>query len=67
MWDAIGVEKSVARMREEGETIPPLVEELLKSGATSFYQKEEDGVQAFHIGGQFSKVERIRRISTWIA
>lgn len=57
MWDAIGVEKSVARMREEGETIPPLVEELLKSGATSFYQKEEDGVQAFHIGGQFSKVE----------
>src|SRR5690606_9292645 len=40
MWDAIGVEKSVARMREEGETIPPLVEELLASGAKSFYGEE---------------------------
>ncbi len=57
LWDAIGVERSVARMREEGETIPPLVEELLASGATSFYQKEDGVVKSFHLGGKFAKVE----------
>ncbi|KKM10882.1 3-hydroxyacyl-CoA dehydrogenase [Clostridiales bacterium PH28_bin88] len=39
-WDAIGVEESVARMRQEGETIPPLVEKLLAKGYKSFYRKE---------------------------
>ena len=57
MWDAIGVEKSVARMREEGETIPPLVEELLASGAKSFYGEEGGKVRHFHIGGKFRDVE----------
>ncbi|MEA2175014.1 MAG: 3-hydroxyacyl-CoA dehydrogenase, partial [Blastocatellia bacterium] len=39
-WDAIGVEKSVARMREEGETIPAHVQAMLDAGATSFYKNE---------------------------
>jgi 3-hydroxyacyl-CoA dehydrogenase len=39
-WDAIGVEKSVARMREEGAQIPPNVERMLESGARSFYKTE---------------------------
>jgi 3-hydroxyacyl-CoA dehydrogenase len=56
-WDAIGVEKSVARMREEGETIPSLVEELLASGKTSFYQKSEGRVAAFAIGGTYKNIE----------
>lgn len=56
-WDAIGVEKSVARMREEGETIPPLVEELLASGKTSFYEKNEGRLFAFAIGGKYADVE----------
>lgn len=56
-WDAIGVEKSVARMREEGEAIPALVEELLASGKTSFYEKSEGRVSAFAIGGKFKDVE----------
>src|SRR6185295_523303 len=41
VWDAIGVEKSVARMKEEGLTVPENVEHMLASGATSFYKKEE--------------------------
>lgn len=57
VWDAIGVEKSVTRMREEGETIPPLVEELLAKGGTSFYQRQPEYEQVFHLGGQFRKVE----------
>ncbi len=56
-WDAIGVEKSVARMREEGETIPPLVEALLASGKTSFYTKEEGKRYAFAIGGTYTGIE----------
>jgi len=57
VWDAIGVEKSVARMKEEGETIPPLVEELLASGAKSFYEQSSEGSKAFHLGGRFQQVE----------
>ncbi|PTX60814.1 3-hydroxyacyl-CoA dehydrogenase [Melghirimyces profundicolus] len=57
VWDAIGVEKSVARMKEEGETIPPLVEELLASGKKSFYEESPEEIQAFHLGGELRKVE----------
>jgi len=40
-WDAIGVEKSVTRMREEGATVPPNVERMLAAGARSFYKTEQ--------------------------
>ena len=40
VWDAIGVEKSVARLKEEGVQVPANVEQMLSSGATSFYKKE---------------------------
>jgi 3-hydroxyacyl-CoA dehydrogenase len=39
-WDAIGVEKSVARMKEDGLPIPENVQKLLGSGAKSFYKQE---------------------------
>jgi 3-hydroxyacyl-CoA dehydrogenase len=45
-WDAIGVEKSVARMKEEGQPIPANVEKLLEAGAKSFYKKH-DGQQFY--------------------
>ena len=40
VWDAIGVEKSVARVKEEGRAVPPLVERMLAAGAPSFYKHE---------------------------
>ncbi|MGB9179825.1 MAG: 3-hydroxyacyl-CoA dehydrogenase/enoyl-CoA hydratase family protein [Pyrinomonadaceae bacterium] len=40
-WDAIGVEKSVARMKEEGQSIPENVQKMLEAGATSFYKTEQ--------------------------
>jgi len=46
VWDAIGVEKSVSRMKEEGVEIPANVEKMLASGATSFYKKE-NGQQSY--------------------
>src|SRR5688500_2803993 len=45
-WDAIGVEKSVARMKEEGATVPANVEQMLAAGATSFYKKD-NGQQSY--------------------
>ncbi len=45
-WDAIGVEKSIARMMEEGQSIPVNVQKMLDSGATSFY-KTENGQQFY--------------------
>ncbi len=38
LWDALGVEETVERMRFEGRTIPGSVEAMLDSGATSFYR-----------------------------
>ncbi|HZI17530.1 MAG TPA: 3-hydroxyacyl-CoA dehydrogenase NAD-binding domain-containing protein [Pyrinomonadaceae bacterium] len=45
-WDAVGVEKVVARMREEGRAVPPNVERMLAAGAASFYKSE--GGQEFY-------------------
>lgn len=46
-WDAIGVRKSVERIKEEGDSIPEWVEKLLADGNESFY-KEENGNLAFY-------------------
>jgi 3-hydroxyacyl-CoA dehydrogenase len=45
-WDAVGVEKSVARMKDEGRAIPENVRRMLDAGATSFYKTE--GGQVFY-------------------
>lgn len=54
-WDAIGVRKSVERMKEEGAEIPAFVQSLLDQGHESFY-KEEDGELYFFTGSGFEKV-----------
>jgi len=38
LWDALGVEETVARMRQEQRHIPETVEKMLDSGAKSFYE-----------------------------
>jgi 3-hydroxyacyl-CoA dehydrogenase len=40
VWDAIGVEKSIAKLKEEGKTAPANVQRMLDSGAKSFYKQE---------------------------
>ena len=42
-WDAIGVERSLARMREEGMEVPAAVDALFEKGEGSWYVKK-DGV-----------------------
>ncbi|HSE21350.1 MAG TPA: 3-hydroxyacyl-CoA dehydrogenase NAD-binding domain-containing protein [Pyrinomonadaceae bacterium] len=46
VWDAIGVEKSVSRLKEEGVPIPANVDQMLASGARTFY-KNENGQQFY--------------------
>lgn len=46
VWDAIGVEKSVNRLREEGRAIPANIEKMLAVGAKNFY-KAENGVKHY--------------------
>ncbi|MDQ3135433.1 MAG: 3-hydroxyacyl-CoA dehydrogenase/enoyl-CoA hydratase family protein [Acidobacteriota bacterium] len=45
-WDAIGVEKSVTRMKEEGHAIPENVQRMLDADARQFY-KNENGQRFF--------------------
>jgi 3-hydroxyacyl-CoA dehydrogenase len=40
VWDAIGVEPSVAKLKEDGKSVPVVVQQLLDSGAKSFYKQE---------------------------
>ncbi len=48
-WDAIGVEESVARMKKEGKTIPPLVEKVLAQAPKSFYVRKDGRVSFFDL------------------
>jgi 3-hydroxyacyl-CoA dehydrogenase len=45
-WDAIGVERSVERMRHEGMELPTVVEHFLKRGEGTWYVNR-DGVRYF--------------------
>lgn len=55
IWDAIGVEKSVARMKEQGDTIPAFAQQLLDKGFETFY-KEEDNVLFYFDGEGYTPV-----------
>ncbi|HEU4964457.1 MAG TPA: 3-hydroxyacyl-CoA dehydrogenase/enoyl-CoA hydratase family protein [Bacilli bacterium] len=57
-WDLLGVAKSVARMEEEGETVPTWVKDLLAQGKTSFYEKGEEGLSFYTLKGDFQGVEQ---------
>jgi 3-hydroxyacyl-CoA dehydrogenase len=61
LWDAAGVEKTVARMKAEGKTVSANVEKLLASGNKSWYSDTKaasSGRSYFDIGkGQYVAVE----------
>lgn len=58
IWDAIGLKSSLKRMEKEGETLPPLVENLLNKGYSSFYEKKEGKTFYFDLGtGQYQPIE----------
>lgn len=54
-WDAIGVAKSVEKMKAEGYDIPSLVQNLLDKDFETFY-KEEEGERYFFNGNDYERV-----------
>ncbi len=56
-WDAIGVEKSVQKMEEQGLVVPAWVKEMLAKGFTSFYQEDELGNISFYHNGEYRLIE----------
>ena len=55
LWDAIGVEESVARMDQSGLQVPEWVRNFLAEGNTTFYL-EEHAVKFFYDQGRYKPV-----------
>jgi 3-hydroxyacyl-CoA dehydrogenase len=55
-WDAVGLEKSVRRMQEDGTNIPGWINEMLEKGFTSFY-KDGDGQRSFYDKGEYKPLK----------
>ncbi|RFU63814.1 3-hydroxyacyl-CoA dehydrogenase/enoyl-CoA hydratase family protein [Peribacillus glennii] len=55
-WDAIGLEKSVARMEEEGTQVPQWIKDMLASGITSFYKESEEGQISYYANGEYKQL-----------
>jgi 3-hydroxyacyl-CoA dehydrogenase len=47
-WDAIGVARSIERLKGEGVAIPAWVEEMLAAGFGTFYQQENGRVLGYY-------------------
>ncbi|MDZ5713581.1 3-hydroxyacyl-CoA dehydrogenase/enoyl-CoA hydratase family protein [Jeotgalibacillus haloalkalitolerans] len=60
-WDAIGVAKSVERMKAEGLNVPEWVEEMIANGHDTFY-KEENGDLFFYHNGAYQPVEENEKV-----
>ena len=50
LWDAAGVEATVARMKKEGKPIAANVEKLLASGSKSWYADDPKALPAASTG-----------------
>ncbi len=55
-WDAIGLEESVMKMKEDGITVPKWVDEMLANGHRSFYKKD-GGTTLFYDNGTYKSLE----------
>lgn len=55
-WDAIGLEKSAARMEKEGLTVPAWVKDWIAQGNKSFYRRE-NGKLFYVCEGKYKEME----------
>ncbi|MEW9574948.1 3-hydroxyacyl-CoA dehydrogenase/enoyl-CoA hydratase family protein [Bacillus toyonensis] len=60
VWDAIGVEKSVQKMEENGAVVPTWVKEMLEKGFTTFY-KHDNGDSYYYDNGEYKRIERNKK------
>lgn len=59
-WDAIGVRRSVEKIKENGSTVPDWVEEMLANGFETFY-KQDDGNTYYYDDGLYKAVEQNKK------
>ncbi|KZE53234.1 3-hydroxyacyl-CoA dehydrogenase [Rossellomorea marisflavi] len=57
-WDAIGVERSVSLMKEQGLNVPAWVDQMLEAGFTTFYSEDESGERSFYHEGSYRAEEK---------
>ncbi|MET3683700.1 3-hydroxyacyl-CoA dehydrogenase [Alkalibacillus flavidus] len=62
MWDAIGVEKAVQRMEDEGSTVPAWVKDMFDKGFESFYKTENGKLYFYHNGEYVEKAVNEKEI-----
>lgn len=55
-WDAIGLRKSVERMKKEGSNVPSWIEKMLEDGNETFYKEENSNVH-FYDNGEYKQVD----------
>lgn len=58
-WDAIGVSRSVRRMKDDGKKVPAWVEDMLKSGGESFYTIDDGHRTYYDMVKKESKTEPV--------
>ncbi|RBW71250.1 3-hydroxyacyl-CoA dehydrogenase/enoyl-CoA hydratase family protein [Bacillus taeanensis] len=66
IWDAVGVEKAVRKMKEAGEEVPEWIEEMLAAGFFSFYS-EAEGERSYYHHGKYVPIaenKKVIRLST---
>ena len=64
-WDAIGVASSVERMKADGLAIPAWVTEMLATGRSSFYARNEQGQQTYW-DPTIGSAKRLEGSSSWL-
>lgn len=57
LWDAIGVEKSVELIEQQGFKVPSWIIDMLGKGFGTFYRKE-NGVQFYYTDGEYRQVKQ---------
>ncbi|MEN1936767.1 3-hydroxyacyl-CoA dehydrogenase/enoyl-CoA hydratase family protein [Paenibacillus sp. 102] len=60
IWDAIGVEKSVQKMEENGKVVPAWVKDMLEKGFSTFY-KRDNGESYYYDNGEYKLIERNKK------
>jgi 3-hydroxyacyl-CoA dehydrogenase len=55
-WDALGFQKSAAKMKEAGYEFPAWIQEMLDNGVESFYKREGGGLSFYDVETKKYKV-----------
>lgn len=60
-WDAIGLQRSVEKMKEEGHDVPAWIHDMLEAGFTEFYKKV-DGKTVYFDNGEYKPVQENKKV-----